>query len=270
VRGPARARARARGKTQACQAQAGKRSVIILPGLGNSASDYDDLAENLRSTTGLDLNVHTCDVRRIDWLRNAAGLLDPAYWKGTLKPRPVVDWYLDKVKEKVEIAKRDGGPVSFLAHSAGGWLGRTYLVSMEAPEIANVDCFVSLGSPHMPPPKDVIDQTRGILTWVNETTPGAFHDSVKYTTISGTCIQGTKFGDEDASLEQKITGQGYKQVGGNADVWGDGIVPKESAHLEGALQINLEGVYHSPLGQGDRKWYGSPEVIGEWYHHLDP
>lgn len=25
-------------------------------------------------------------------LRNAAGLLDPAYWKGTLQPRPILDW----------------------------------------------------------------------------------------------------------------------------------------------------------------------------------
>ena len=31
-------------------------------------------------------------VSRIDWLRNAAGLVDPNYWKGTLQPRPVLDW----------------------------------------------------------------------------------------------------------------------------------------------------------------------------------
>lgn len=28
--------------------------------------------------------------------------------------------------------------------------------------------------------------------------------------------------------------QGYKQVCGFADVWGDGIIPLESAHLDGA------------------------------------
>lgn len=32
-------------------------------------------------------------VSRIDWLRNAAGLVDPNYWRGTLRPRPVLDWY---------------------------------------------------------------------------------------------------------------------------------------------------------------------------------
>lgn len=32
-------------------------------------------------------------VSRLDWFRNAAGLVDPAYWRGTLRPRPVLDWY---------------------------------------------------------------------------------------------------------------------------------------------------------------------------------
>lgn len=32
-------------------------------------------------------------VSRLDWFRNAAGLVDPAYWRGRLRPRPVLDWY---------------------------------------------------------------------------------------------------------------------------------------------------------------------------------
>ena len=38
------------------------------------------------------------------------------------------------------------------------------------------------------------------------------------------------------------------QVCGDAEVWGDGIVPVPTAHLDGAINIDLEGVYHSPLG----------------------
>lgn len=36
------------------------------------------------------------------------------------------------------------------------------------------------------------------------------------------------------------------------------------------LQVDLEGVFHSPLGTqflGD--WYGSPAVVDAWGHHLD-
>jgi hypothetical protein len=60
------------------------------------------------------------------------------------------------------------------------------------------------------------------------------------------------------------------QVCGQADVWGDGVVPEVSAHLDGALNISLDGVYHSPVGSDDviRPWYGSPDVLEQWIEHL--
>lgn len=60
------------------------------------------------------------------------------------------------------------------------------------------------------------------------------------------------------------------QVCGQADVWGDGVVPEVSAHLEGAINISLDGVYHSPVGSDDatRPWYGSPDVLEQWIQHL--
>ncbi|KAF8380850.1 hypothetical protein HHK36_028345 [Tetracentron sinense] len=58
------------------------------------------------------------------------------------------------------------------------------------------------------------------------------------------------------TMRARFIGQGYKQVCGQADMWGDGVVPEVSAHLEGALNISLEGVYHSPVGSDDtlRPW----------------
>jgi hypothetical protein len=40
------------------------------------------------------LAVEVAAVNRVDWLRNAAGVTDLNYWKGTLNPRPTVDWYV--------------------------------------------------------------------------------------------------------------------------------------------------------------------------------
>lgn len=62
----------------------------------------------------------------------------------------------------------------------------------------------------------------------------------------------------------------FEQVCGQADVWGDGVVPEVSAHLEGALNISLDGVYHSPVGSDDvsRPWYGSPATVEKWIEHL--
>ena len=69
-----------------CQAQ---RGVVILPGLGNNSEDYDPLAKAIRERG---LLVDTAKIARLDWGRNAAGLLDLSYYRGTLQPRPVVDW----------------------------------------------------------------------------------------------------------------------------------------------------------------------------------
>jgi alpha-beta hydrolase superfamily lysophospholipase len=97
--------------------------VVILPGLGNNSKDYDRLVGQLQQRG---LHVEVAAVRRPDWARNAAGLVYPDYWRGTLTPRPTVDWYLNRVGAAVEAAKRatDGAPLTLLCHSAGGWLGR--------------------------------------------------------------------------------------------------------------------------------------------------
>lgn len=278
------------------------RPAVILPGLGNNSGDYGQLASTLRREYGVWSAV--ARVSRLDWLRNAAGLLDPDYWKGTLRPSPVLDWYLDRVRQAVLEAKSDadGGCVSLVGHSAGGWLARVY---MERHGRSDVSLLLTLGTPHLPPPKGVpgvIDQTRGLLDYVqNNCAPAVYTPQLKYVCVAGRYIQGARLvsnppppklilpADSNAGVVESIVtesgnsasspaptfralfvGQGYKQVCGQADVWGDGVVPEVSAHLEGALNISLDGVYHSPVGADDeaRPWYGSPAVVEKWIHHL--
>lgn len=142
------------------------------------------------------------------------------YWKGTLKPRPTVDWYLNKLDSAVDAAKRAtrGGRVALLAHSAGGWLGRVYMRDFGS---FGIESFTTLGAPHRPPPPGALDQTRGILTFCEQAVPGAFHDSVRYTTVAGKLIKGADF-EGEGSIEQKLVGAGYAQICGEAGVWGDG------------------------------------------------
>jgi alpha-beta hydrolase superfamily lysophospholipase len=99
------------------------RGVVILPGLGNNAADYARLADQLRAR-GLDVAV--AQIARPDWGRNALALADAAWWRGTLQPRPAVDWYLTRVDAAVAELKRrvgDGAPLTMLTHSAGGVCG---------------------------------------------------------------------------------------------------------------------------------------------------
>lgn len=182
--------------------------------------------------------------------RNAAGLRQAAYWKGTLHPRPTVDWYLDRVSHAAEAALRALGgeaPLTLLAHSAGGWLGRVYL-GARPPAAHRVDAYVSLGSPQAPPPDGTFDQTRGILRAVEEAYPGAHEPGVAYTTVAGRYACGAPLAGPGGA-RARLLGLAYAQVcGGGGAVWGDGVVPVQSAHLEGARQLTLDGVYHSPLG----------------------
>lgn len=259
------------------------RPAIILPGLGNNTTDYEKLTLVLKK---YGVPTVVVKVSRIDWLRNAAGLLDPNYWRGTLCPRPVLDWYFRKMDEAINEANElaQGGALSFIGHSAGGWLARAY---MQEFGFSNVSLILTLGTPHLPAPKGlpgVIDQTRGLLDYVEKNCSKAVYSpELRYVCVAGRYIKGTRFlgsnndnAEMTMSVDQQNTeialvntskppastlrarfiGQGYKQVCGQADVWGDGVVPEISAHLEGALNISLEGVYHSPVGSDDvtRPW----------------
>ncbi|XP_062224175.1 uncharacterized protein LOC133922736 isoform X1 [Phragmites australis] len=284
---------------------ASPRPAVILPGLGNNTGDYARLAATLRDDHGLPAAV-VARVARPDWLRNAAGLVDANYWRGTLRPRPVLDWYLKRVDEAVSQARElcaPDGKISLIGHSAGGWLARVYMEEFEASDIS---LLLTLGTPHLPPPKGVpgvIDQTRGLLNYVEKNcAPAVYTPELRYVCIAGRYIQGASLlgnsavspdeilavdtasdvgeavtiGTNDnstpsgATWRARFIGQGYKQVCGRADVWGDGVVPEMSAHLEGALNISFDGVYHSPVGSDDeqRPWYGSPAILKQWMRHL--
>lgn len=264
-----------------------QRTVVILPGLGNNSADYDELKDLLHQE--YDFNVQVTDVSRLDWARNAKGLLDSNYWKGTLSPRPTVDWYLRRVDTAIQTSREtSNGPITLLCHSAGGWLGRLYLRDFDRTGITR---FVSLGSPHLPPPEGVVDQTRGILSHIQKTCPHAFHKDISYVTVAGKFVKGAELFGSSGRLSDRIVGAGYKQVCGCSKVEGDGVVPLPSAHLEGAIQVNLDAVFHSPLGatklvsgtymdsddydegpqsasERVRRWYGHPENLKLWVHHL--
>ncbi|XP_010420498.1 PREDICTED: uncharacterized protein LOC104706066 [Camelina sativa] len=282
------------------------RPAVILPGLGNKSGDYKKLEVTL-GEYGVPAVVAA--VSRLDWFRNAAGLVDPAYWRGTLRPRPVLDWYLnridDAVREANELSQGQRQGLSLIGHSAGGWLARVY---MEEYGKSDISLLLTLGTPHLPPPRGqpgVIDQTRGLLYYVQDNCAKAVYTpELRYVCIAGRYIRGAPLVDNadvdsdvtvgidsgeaiselaiasnkksDSSVSSgpsfraRFVGQGYKQVCGTANVWGDGVVPEVSAHLEGALNVTFDGVYHSPVGSDDetRPWYGSPVIVKDWIHHL--
>ena len=91
------------------------------------------------------------------------------------------------------------------------------------------------------------------------------------TCLAGKWLEGSEdfSGGGGATAVSFLVGQGYKQVCGSAAAWGDGITPVQTAHLDGADNVTLEGVFHTPLGSSDsRPWYGTPKVLDQWVDKL--
>lgn len=257
--------------------------VVICPGFGNDAVDYDTPLEQSREVglvsalerRGFDPDrIFVVPVKRADWLRVAGGVLDvPDFYTNTARPTGRgYGWYVRRVKETVDEAAADGDRVLVLGHSAGGWLARAAMGdgtwNDDVRTADRIRALVTVGAIHRPPgldPKSCV--TRGALAYTDANYPGALlaDEGVGYVSVGGDAIQGdaTKYSTqddvkgeegEDADRLYSKRGEGsaarvaftsYGAVCGQGDVTGDGVVPLEWTQLEGAKQIRLDGVIHS-------------------------
>jgi hypothetical protein len=271
--------------------------ILILPGFGNDANDYlmkGSLVDSLQEQGWSKENIDVLRVTRSDWLQVFwKGMLDIKFWTADADPtRAAFRWYLDRIAQQIEENCNNNCHVILVAHSAGGWLGRAALGfgSQESTEanggknfnatvattlgppinLDNVLGLVSLGAPHLPPPPGVMDMTRGALRITNEQFPGAFHkvkNGIFYVTAIGLSIQGEEQQRNSNPLEpttvKGFAYNSYDAVCGDGSTIGDGVVPYCAAHLDNAVQVDLDGVLHS-INAPDN-WYGSSQVIERWH-----
>ena len=102
------------------------------------------------------------------------------FFTATLRPKKTLGFFyeaLDKAFEQVEADYGSDIQVAVLGHSIGGWVARSYIGEVMGAEVAakKICSLVTLGTPHNPPPADspvaALDQTRGLLTYINEKFP---------------------------------------------------------------------------------------------------
>eukprot|EP00968_Pinguiococcus_pyrenoidosus_P017088 scaffold1661_cov251-Pinguiococcus_pyrenoidosus.AAC.28 len=161
--------------------------VLFCPAQLSVGDDYGDFFALLREGYGRE--VVCADLRRFDWARLAPSFASRAYWAGELQPKPVLDFYFEAMDRAVDALPPDSR-INVLAHSIGGWIARAYFAEVCSEELrSRVTTFTTLGTPHVPPPADSawasIDQTRGLLSYVNNKYPGAYLKGVKYTSVIG-------------------------------------------------------------------------------------
>jgi len=219
---------------------------IILAGYLAGASDYLPIAKQLQ-----DKNL-SATVVPLKWWN----------WTPTLGGRSIAP-ILEKLDQTInlELEKTGASKVNIIAHSAGGWLARIYLGDSPYYEKvwnarSKVAKLICLGTPQ----RSLEPWAVRNLGFVNDNYPHAFYDDVEYICIVGKSVQGKK------STPQKwLAYSSYELTCGQGDAWGDGIIPIASAYLDGATNITIDGVYHSPRSG---KWYGSPEAIDIWAKYL--
>lgn len=250
--------------------------LLILPGFGNDPVDYElpqapegSLIQSLKSRGWSEDQIRTLPMKRSDWLQVFwKGCFDPLFWAGNAPPtRPAFAWYLERIQSTVqEMCSSDDEVVVLLAHSAGGWLARAAVSKDDSirPKIAGL---VTLGSPHTPPPPEIMDMTRGALLWTDKTFPGAYHrEELFYLSVAGDAISGREQ-QRQSPLEPRTAAgfafDSYKTVCGDGETTGDGVVPLCAAHLDNATQLTLQGVFHSI--NAPTSWYGSEGKIDSWH-----
>jgi pimeloyl-ACP methyl ester carboxylesterase len=278
--------------------------VVICPGFGNDSIDYDTPLDqpssvgliSVLSRRGFDKDkIYTVPVERTDWARVALGLFDiPRFYTNDCLPSGFgYGWYLQRLKDEVDRAYEESGgqKVILLAHSAGGWLARAAMADgiwcseREIKTSERIRCLTTLGAIHRLPSVDPTScVTRGALKNTDALYPGALlrDEGIAYVTIGGSAVVGDDAEPNDIKLSEadelyskrgegsaaRVAYTSYKAVSGIGNTIGDGVVPLDWAHLEGAKQITLDGVVHSINEAGttipSNRWYGSEDVIDRW------
>ena len=234
--------------------------VLILGGFLTSPPLYLPLARRLRRRGASEVVIGR--VWTPDWLLAAGRGLGPSVTRAGHA-------LLRASGRSVLSAGARGAPVLVIGHSAGGVLGRllTSPVPFQGRRLAGaplIGALVTLGTPHHASSRGDIGRRAGSMAsaFADEVIPGAaFAPEVGYVTVASRAIIGSADGDQRARTALRF----YRGLLGAdlATVEGDGLIPVESALLDGAVRIVLDGVVHGQFG--GQPWYGSEAVIDSWW-----
>jgi len=222
--------------------------TIILPGYFANAAPYQRFA-GLLSDRGFPTTV--VPLRRRDWIPTLGGL-----------PMTPILSRLEQTLDQV-LAESGSAQVNLVGHSAGGWIARLFLGDEPYGgrcwgRRSAIAALITLGTPHVSQER----WTRTNINFVNNHYPDAFYQSeLDYICVAGKAVFG------QPRLGTRIAYNSYSITCGQGETWGDGITPIEAAHLDGATNLILDDVQHSP--RPGKRWYGSPEVIARWQSHLN-
>jgi hypothetical protein len=284
-----------------------KTAVLICPAQFCVPADYEDLANLLKEKHPSTISsVVVTPLPRTEWIKVAKQLPTKDFLDANLSCQKTLGWYFDAMEEALsQIFAQEGTTdinICIIGHSIGGWVARAYLGGLSGSSSAvyklaqpQITSFLTLGTPHLSPEDALVDQTRGLLKEVEQTSSCSSQSlivdrNIDVTNVISSGLQGKIL---TTNLEEIVATTSYLPLLGKlGDRGGDGIIPVDLAFMEEpARRITIEScpqtkspVRHAHVlptpwnlwdGQApsislpdDFIWYGSESVIDQWSKYI--
>ena len=224
--------------------------VVILGGFLITAEAYQPMADWLIKQGVQDAQI--VPVSRYDWL-----LTSWAFgWKRVLDR---VDLLVQELQ-----AKSSTGRVTLIGHSSGGVMLRLYLSDQAFQGVSydgssRCDRLISLGSPHQ------AIRATPLRAMVDRRFPGCHEPDVDYIAIAGELDLD---GATASVFSCRSAKSSYRGIAGRADVKGDGLVPVDSALLDGARHLVQSDTAHGGLF-GTTNYFSLSRLEAWWRFALE-
>ena len=223
--------------------------VVILGGFLITDEAYRPLADWIHQATGAPVRI--VPASRLDWLATSWGF-------GWCRLLDRVDFCVRELQCQSPTER-----VTLIGHSSGGVMLRPYLVNQTFlgrcfNGATRCNRLITLGSPHQ------AMRATPLRARVDRAFPGCPEaDHVDYVAVAGRL---DPLGSNASTFSTRTSARSYRQIMGDPDLEGDGLVPVQSALLRDARWIELSDTAHGGLfGQS---WYGSTDRIDHWWSQL--
>lgn len=221
-----------------------KRAIVIIGGFSTSPGHYRKMAEQLRTRSGLPVNV--VPIAMSEW----SVVVRQSGWRRLLR----------KLEQTIAatIAKTNCEKIIIVAHSLGGIVTRLYLTGNNsigfAPRYAEkIESVITLGSPHKRGLVHRLSVWKGLDDCLK-----CDHLSVPLLSVVGK----VDYSSRGRSLKRLVHLR-YRLHGGDPGEFGDGIIPVDSAIYDPDRALILDDVRHDfRIG---RPWYGDQQIVDLWW-----